>query len=117
MYLKGSKWSMNRRRQRFNWFRIVLLTLLIAAGLYFDKYIAPSVPKLGELTPTPTRPPESFLTEAKTLFQAGKLSQSIQAYQQGIAAQPNDPTSYVALAEVQVWAGRYKDAQASAENA
>ncbi|MGE5074166.1 MAG: tetratricopeptide repeat protein, partial [Anaerolineae bacterium] len=108
---------MNRRRQRFNWFRIVLLTLLIAAGLYFDKYIAPSVPKLGELTPTPTRPPESFLTEAKTLFEAGKLSQSIQAYQQGIAAQPNDPTSYVALAEVQVFAGRYKDAQASAENA
>jgi tetratricopeptide (TPR) repeat protein len=117
MYLKGSKWSMNRRRQRFNWFRIVVLVLLIAAGLYLDRYIIPSTPSPFEATPTATRPPESYLTEAQTLFQQGKLSQSIQAYQQGIAVQPNDPSTYVSLAEVQVFAGAYKDAQASAENA
>jgi tetratricopeptide (TPR) repeat protein len=117
MYLKGSKWSMNRRRQRFNWFRIIVLVLLIAAGLYLDRYIIPSTPSPFQATPTPTRPPESYLTEAQSLFQAGKLSQSIQAYEQGIAAQPNDPSTYVSLAEVQVFAGNYKDAQASAENA
>ncbi len=117
MYLKGSKWSMNKRRQHFNWFRIVLLTLLIAAGLYFDKVILPSTPSPFADTPTPTRPPESYLTEGQNLFQEGKLNQSIQAYEQAIAAKPNDPTTYVALAEVQVFAGDYKDAQASAENA
>ncbi len=117
MYLKGSKWSMNRRRQQIHWFRIILLMLLIAAGLYIDRVVLPSTPSPFENTPTPTRPPESYLTEAQALFQAGKLTQSIQAYEQGIAAQPNDPTSYVALAEVQVWAGDYKGAQASAENA
>ena len=117
MYLKGSKWSMNRRRQHFNWFRISVLTLLVAAGLYLDRYVIPSVPQLGVPTPTATRPPESYLTEAQTLFQEGKLTQSIQAYEQAIAAEPNDPTMYVSLAEVQVFAGDYKDAQASAENA
>ena len=117
MYLKGSKWSMNRRRQPIHWFRIILLTLLIAAGLYFDKYLLPSVPQIGAPTPTATRPPESFITQAQQLFEQGKLQQSIQAYEQAIAGQPNDPTTYVALAEVQVFAGDYKGAQASAENA
>ncbi len=117
MYLKGSKWSMNKRRQHFNWFRIILLTLLIAAGLYLDRVILPATPSPFEATPTATRPPESYITEADTLFQQGKLNQSIQAYEQGIAVQPNDPTTYIALAQVQVFAGDYKDAQASAENA
>ena len=117
MYLKGSKWSMNRRRQHFNWFRIILLTLLIAAGLYLDRVVIPSTPSPFEATPTVTRPPESYTTEGEALFQQGKLTKSIQAYEQGIAVQPNDPTSYISLAKVQVFAGDYKDAQASAENA
>jgi tetratricopeptide (TPR) repeat protein len=117
MYLKGSKWSMNRRRQHFNWFRIILLSLLIAGGLYFDRVILPSTPSPFEPTPTATRPPESYVTDAQNLFQQGKLTQSIQAYEQAIVVQPKDPTTYVALAEVQIFAGDYKDAQASAENA
>jgi tetratricopeptide (TPR) repeat protein len=117
MYLKGSKWSMNKRRQPIHWFRIIVLLLLIAAGLYFDKYIIPTVPQLGVPTPTATRPPESFITQGQNLFQQGKLTQSIQAYQQAISALPNDPATYVSLAEVQVFAGDYQGAQASAENA
>ena len=87
MYLKGSKWSMNRRRQSFNWFRIILLTLLIAAGLYLDRYIIPATKSPFEATPTVTRPPESYLTQAQTLFEQGKLNQAIQAYQQAIVVQ------------------------------
>ena len=117
MYLKGSKWSMNKRRQPIHWFRIIVLVLFIAAGLYLDRYIIPATPSPFVSTPTATRPPESYLTEAQSLFQAGKLNQSIQAYGQAIAAQPNDPSPYISLAEVQVFAGNYKDAQASAENA
>ncbi len=91
MYLKGSKWSMNRRRQHFNWFRIILLCLLIAAGLYLDKYVIPATPSMFEATPTATRPPEAYLTDAQTLFDQGKLLQSIQAYDDAIAVKPNDP--------------------------
>ncbi len=108
---------MNRRRQHFNWFRIAVLCLLIAGGLYLDRYVIPATPSIFEATPTATRPPESYLTEAQDLFNQGKLSQAVQAYQQAIAAQPNDAATYVSLAEVQVFAGDYKDAQASAENA
>jgi tetratricopeptide (TPR) repeat protein len=117
MYLRGSKWSMNRRRQHFNWFRIVVLTLLIGAGLYLDKYVIPATPSIFEATPTATRPPESYLTDAQDLFNQGKLNQAVQVYEQAIEVQPNDPATYVALAEVQVFAGDYNGAQASAENA
>ncbi len=117
MYLRGSKWSMNRRRQRPNWFRIILLVLLIAAGLYLDRFVVPTVQSPFEPTPTPTRPAESFITDAETLFNQGKLAQSIQAYQQAIASKPNDPAYYVDLARVQVFNGNYTDAQKSAENA
>ena len=117
MYLKGSKWSMNRRRQHFNWFRIILLTLLIAAGLYLDRIVIPAAPAYFGPTPMPTRPLEAYLTEAQSLFDNGKLSQAIDVYKQAIAVKPEDPSIYVSLAQAQVFAGQYKDALASAENA
>ena len=117
MYLKGSKWSMNRRRQHFNWFRIIVLTLLIAAGLYLDRFVIPAAPAFFEATTTATLPPEAYLTEAQVLFDQGKLNQAIEAYQRAIEVQPNDAASYVALAQVQVFAGDYSGAQASAEKA
>jgi tetratricopeptide (TPR) repeat protein len=117
MYLKGSKWSMNRRRQHFNWFRILLLTLLIAAGLYLDRFVIPAAPAFFEATATPTRPPEAYLTEAQNLFDQGKLNQAIEAYQQAVVVDPESAAIYVSLAQVQVFAGDYKGAQASAEKA
>lgn len=108
---------MNRRRQRPNWFRIILLTLLIAAGLWLDKYVIPVAPSPFVATATPTRPPEAYLTEAQDLFQQGKLAQSIQAYNDAIAVRKNDASIYVAMAKVQVFAGDYAGAQKSAEYA
>ena len=117
MYLKGSKWSMNKRRQHFNWFRIILLTLLIAAGLYLDRFVIPAAPVLFEATATATLPPEAYLTEAQDLFDQGKLNQAIEAYQKAIEVDPDSAATYVALAQVQVFAGDYSGAQASAEKA
>ena len=117
MYLKGSKWSMNRRRPHFNWFRIILLTLLIAAGLYMDRFVIPAAPALFEPTATATRPPEAYLTEAQGLFDQGKLNQAIEVYRQAVAVDPENAAIYVALAQVQVFAGDYPGAQASAERA
>jgi tetratricopeptide (TPR) repeat protein len=117
MYLKGSKWSMNRRRTRPNWFRIILLSLLILAAAYVNRFVVADIQPIGVPTPTVTRSPESFISEAQDLFKQGKLIPAIASYQQAIASDPNNPAVYVALAQVQVWQGQYKEAQKSAESA
>jgi tetratricopeptide (TPR) repeat protein len=117
MYLKGSKWSMNRRRKRPNWFRIILLSLLVLGGAYVNRFILPNQPQLGVPTPTVTRSPESFVTEAEEHFAQGKLLAAIESYKQAIASSPEDSAVYVALARTQVFAGQYKEAQTSAESA
>jgi tetratricopeptide (TPR) repeat protein len=117
MYLKGNKWSVTRRRKRPNWFRIILLSLLVLGFATINRYVVTSIQPLGVPTVTPTRPPESYVTEAQELFAQGKLLQSIQAYEQAIASRPDDSATYVEKARVEVWAGKYKDAQESAEDA
>jgi tetratricopeptide (TPR) repeat protein len=117
MYLKGSKWSMNRRRKRPNWFRIILLSLLVLGMAYVDRFIIATRPSPFVPTPTVTRAPESYITEAEELFKDGKLLQSIESYRQAIAVNPDNPVIYIAMAQVQVFAGQYKDAQTSAEDA
>jgi tetratricopeptide (TPR) repeat protein len=108
---------MNRRRKRPNWFRITLLSLLVLGGAYVNRFIIPNQPQLGVPTPTVTRSPESFVTEAEEYFTQGKLLPAIESYKQAIASSPEDPAVYVALARTQVFAGQYKDAQTSAESA
>lgn len=108
---------MNRRRKRPNWFGIIILCLLVLGGAYVDRYIVPYQPQLGVPSPTPTRSPESFVTEAQEYFKAGKLVPAIASYQQAIISNPSDPAIYVELARVQVFAGQYKAAEESARSA
>jgi tetratricopeptide (TPR) repeat protein len=117
MYLKGSKWSMNRRRKRPNWFRITILLLLIAAGIYLDRVIIPTVPQPFVPTATPTRDPESYALEADLLFQEGKLLQSVETYTDAIQVRPDDPTLFISRARVQIYAGEYAEAETSAQDA
>ena len=46
------------------------------------------MPTLFGSTPTPTRPPESFITDAQALEEAGKYSLAIQSYNQAVLADP-----------------------------
>jgi tetratricopeptide (TPR) repeat protein len=108
---------MSKRRKPLNFFKIAILVVFIGAMAYFDLFIAPIVQPIGIPTATPTRDPESYITDAEQLFLQGKLLQSIDAYQLAIASRPKDAAVYIALARVQVFAGRYVDAQTSAENA
>src|SRR3972149_2554932 len=117
MYLRGSKWSMNKRRKPFNYFKIISLVAVIGFVMYFGVVIGPQVQSSIGPTPTPTRDPESYVTEASQLFEKGKLSQAIETYQQAVRAIPNDASIYISLARVQIWAGQYPEAQTSAENA
>jgi len=102
---------------RINWFVVILLSLLAIIGAYVDRFIVPEIPSPFIPTPTATRPPESFISEAQGMFQDGKLLQAIDLYKEATRSNPNDDAIYVAMAQVQVFAGLYRDAQTSAENA
>ena len=105
------------RRRRSNPFRVAVLTLLVAAAIYVNQMVVPNVQPPFVPTPTATRAPESYLTEAEAYFDEGKLLKAIETYQKVVALQPDNPSIYVALARVQVFAGQYEDALQNAENA
>jgi tetratricopeptide (TPR) repeat protein len=118
MYLRGNKWSMTRRpRRRSSPWRILLLLALIGVALYFNQVVVPATPPLFMPTPTPTRSPQSFIADAEQFYNEGKLTQSIEAYKQAILADPNNPSLYVTLARIQVFAGQYKEAITNTQNA
>jgi tetratricopeptide (TPR) repeat protein len=116
MYLSGSKWNMKKkRRRRSNPWRILLLIGLIVAAFYINQVVVPVTPPLFIPTPTPTRSPESYVTDAENLFEEGKLFKSIEAYKEAILVDPDNPANYVSLSRVQILAGHYEDAQEYAE--
>lgn len=117
MYLKGSKWSVTRQRKRANPIRLFVLILLVGGALYINAVVVPATPPLFVATPTPTRAPESFLTEAQTLVRDGKITQAIASYQAAIKADPGNPGIYVTLARLQVLYGDYDGAMENVENA
>ncbi|HET9908708.1 MAG TPA: tetratricopeptide repeat protein, partial [Anaerolineales bacterium] len=108
---------MNRRRRRPNYFGWTIFGLVVLFGYFFNQVYLPSQPNPFEATPTVTRSPESYVTEAEALFNDGKLLQAIDAYQAAIKASPQNPVLYIAIARLQVWAGQYEEAEANAENA
>ena len=108
---------MTRRRKRPNIFGWAVFGLVVLFGYYLNQVYLPSQPNPFDATPTPTRSPESLQTEGQQLFQEGKLDQAIDAYKEAIKASPQDPTLYIALARIQVFAGQPEEAKANAENA
>lgn len=117
MYLKGSKLNYTRRRKRSNPWRILALALLVGAALYFNEVVVPKTPPLFIPTPTPTRSPESFVSEAQTLETQGKINQAIQAYKKAAEVDPKNPLNYIAMARLQIYAGNYQEAATNAANA
>ncbi len=117
MYLSGSKWNLRKKRKRSRPWRILALLVLIAGVVYVWQYYIPTTPPLFIPTPTPTRSPASFVLEAESLFEAGKLSQAEQGYQEAIRANPREPAHYVELARVRMFMGDYAGAEEAARDA
>ena len=117
MYIKGSKWSMQKKKRRSNPFRVILLIVLIAAAIYFDRMIVPTIPQFFLPTPTPTRAPESITSDAKGLEAEGKYPLAIAAYKDAVRADPRNPHNFIALARLNIYTGNYEEAVTDAENA
>ena len=117
MYLSGSKWSMTRKKKRGNPLRIAILIALVGAAIYFNQFIVPTTPPLFVPTATPTRAPESFLSEAVGFASKGKYTQAVTAYQQAIESDPKNVNTYIDLARLEVLYGDYKKAEEDVSNA
>jgi len=117
MYLHGSKWSMNKRRKPLHIGRIAILLVLIGAFVYINQVIVPATPPLFIPTTTPTRAPESYITEAQRLESEGKYNQAILMFNQAIQSDPKNPATYISMARLLVYTGKYKEAATDVENA
>jgi tetratricopeptide (TPR) repeat protein len=117
MYLHGSKWSMNKRRKPLKIGRLLFLAVLIGGLVYVNQVIVPATPPLFIPTPTPTRAPESYITEAQRLEGEGKYTQAINMFNQAVQSDPRNPATYISLARLLVYTGKYKEAIKNAENA
>ncbi len=107
---------MRHRRPKTNWFLVILVVILIAVVTYIDRFVLPTAQTPFMPTPTATRDPESYVTEAEGEFTNGKLLDAINSYLEAIRINPKDPTLYISLARVQIFAGKYDDALVNAEN-
>src|SRR5512147_1242764 len=117
MYLSGSRWSMNRRKKRTNPLRIIVLLLLVGGALYVNQVVVPATPPLFLPTPTPTRSPDSFLTEARSAIKDGKFEKAQTAFEQAIQSDPKNINTYIELARWQVLYNQYAKAQENIQNA
>ncbi len=117
MYLRGSKWSYNQRKRRFHPFRIVILVALIAGALYVNQVVVPATQPLFVPTLTPTRSPESFVAEAESLLDQGKLVPAAVAYREAIKADPKNASNYITLSRLLIYTRQYQDAVTQSENA
>lgn len=118
MYLKGSKWNLKKKRSRRpNPWRVILLLILIGGALYVNQVVVPATPPLFIPTATPTRDPESFISEADLLFENAKYSQAITAYEDAIQVNPDNPSVYLSMARALIYTGKYEDALENAERA
>ena len=116
MYLRGSKWNLRRRHPRINWLLVILLVALIGIITYVDRFILPQAQSPFLPTMTPTRAAEAYIADGEALFKQGKLLQSIDAYREAVRIQPENATTYIDLARVQIFAGKYDEALTNAEN-
>jgi tetratricopeptide (TPR) repeat protein len=108
---------MTRRTRRPPVWRILLLAALIGVMLYINQVVVPATPPLFVPTATPTRSPESFVSQAEDYYKAGKLAQAIETYKHAILSDPGNAANYVALARLQCFVGEYEDAVQNAQNA
>lgn len=117
MYLRGSKWSMNKRRRRSSPWLIGFLLVAIGAIVYVNTNVIPAMPPPFVPTPTPTRDPVSFVEEAESYLAEGRIGMAKASYEAAIKANPQEVSNYINLAKLQLYSAEYEAARVNAENA
>lgn len=108
---------MRQPRRRSNPLKLILLAGVVAFLIYINQTIEPLSPSLFLPSPTPTTSPEEFITEAEDLVRQGKYSLALQAYDNAIRTDPQNPAFYIAAARLYIYSGQYEKAIENASNA
>ena len=104
MQLKGDRMPFGGAGGGSRPVRILVLLALIAGGILLTRLVeAGRVEPLFLPTPTPTRNALSHKEEAEAHFAAGNLERSIEAYEEAVRLQPDDPVLLAELARVQTY--------------
>ena len=102
-----------RRRRRSPLWRVLLLLILDAIGIFFlyTQWFEPTansgLPMSSTATPmpTPTRSAVSWSADAVDAYWAGRLGDSVAAYRRALDLEPDQPQLYVDLARLLVFRG------------
>ncbi len=83
----------------------IFIGLMVLLGLLFllRSISSGQITPLLQATPTPTRTLNSYTLEGDTHFQAGNLEKAIEAYQNALVIEPNNPILWADLARIQVY--------------
>jgi tetratricopeptide (TPR) repeat protein len=106
------------KKRRSSPIRVMFLLMLISAGIYVYAIIkqeqieSPFVP-----TPTPTRSALSYVTTADDLYLQGRITETISAYEQAIALEPDDVLLYIPMSRLLALEGRTIEAVRYAQKA
>lgn len=117
MYLKGSSLSLSKKRRRGKPGLLIFLVLAIGALVYVNMVVVPNVNPPFVPTPTLTRDPGSYVTEADALNAEGKYIQAVGVYQGAINANPQDISNYLKIARLQIYTDQLAQAEVNAQNA
>jgi tetratricopeptide (TPR) repeat protein len=104
MQLKGDRMPFGGAGGGFRPVRILVLVALIAGGILLTRLVeAGRVEPLFLPTPTLTRTALSHREEGEAHFAAGDLERSIEAFEEAVFLQPDDPELLAELARVQTY--------------
>jgi tetratricopeptide (TPR) repeat protein len=107
--LTGKRPTFGKRGSGINPYRIFILLLLIAAGVWLLFNIGPTpedaVKPFFWPTPTPTRVANSYILEAEAYFNAGKIddpleTDAIDAYRKALEMEPDNLRAWTELARL-----------------
>ncbi len=106
----GKKPTFHRNKQRLNTYRVMLWLILIMGALWLLRGVQNGeIKPLFRPTPTPTRVANSYIQEADTYFQAGKIDDpttdedAIGTYQLALKVDPNNADVWAKLARIQTY--------------
>ncbi len=106
------------RKRRSSVWRVLTLLILIGIALYVLVQVNQAPVESAVVpTPTPTRHPSSYFTEAEELYQQGDLRGAIAAYEQALELNPGRVEARISLARLLALDGRTSEAVQVAQRA